>query len=76
MNKNSQAGNAIIYILIAIALFAALAYVFMRGARTGQGNLTMNQAKLGAQEIVAKANAFELYSSGLHDWRMKHQIYI
>ncbi len=59
MNKNAQRGNAVVFILIAIALFAALAFTFMRGAKTGQGNLTAGQAKLGAQELIAKGNALE-----------------
>ena len=48
----SQSGNAVIFILVAIALFAALAYTFMRSAQTGQGNMTAGQAKLAAQEII------------------------
>lgn len=57
--KSRQAGNAIIIILIAVFLFGALAAVFMRGAKTGHGNLTSQQAKLAAQEIIDYAQALE-----------------
>lgn len=50
--RQSQSGNAIVYILIGIALFGALAYTFMHGAKTGQGNLTANQASIAAVEII------------------------
>lgn len=51
--RASERGNAIIFILIAIALFAALSYTFMRSSQKGQGNLTAGQAKLAAQEILS-----------------------
>lgn len=54
-----QAGNAIIIILIAVFLFGALAATFMRGSRTGQGNLTAQQAKLVAQEIMMYGTQLE-----------------
>jgi len=50
--RSKQAGNAIVVILIAVFLFGALAAVFMRGARTGQGQLTDNQARIAAQELI------------------------
>ena len=59
MNKNAQRGNAVVFILIAIALFGALAFTFMRGAKTGQGNLTAGQAKLIATEMISHASAME-----------------
>lgn len=52
MKKASrQSGNVVLMILIAIALFGALAYTFMRGSQQGQGNLTGNQARIAAQEL-------------------------
>ena len=56
---NRQAGNAIVVILIAIALFGALAAAFMRGSKTGQGNLTSQQAQLAAAEIMNYAQTLE-----------------
>ena len=50
--RSSERGNAVIFILLAVALFAGLAYTFMRGAKSGQGNLTAGQAKLAAQDII------------------------
>jgi len=50
--RRSQAGNAVVFVLIGIALFAALAFTFMRGAKTGQGNMTVGQASIAAVEIL------------------------
>ena len=55
--RSSERGNAVIFILVALALFAALAYTFMRSAQTGQGNMTAGQTKLAAQEIINHANS-------------------
>lgn len=46
-----QSGNAVLLILLGVALFAALAYTFMRGSQQGQGNMSAQQAKIAAQEI-------------------------
>lgn len=54
--RSSERGNAVIFILLGIALFAALAYTFMRGAQQGQGNLTAGQTRLLAQEMINEAN--------------------
>lgn len=61
MKKPNQGGNAVILVLLGIVLFAALAYTLVNSAKTGQGNLTKNQAKtiaieiLGSADFVAKA---------------------
>lgn len=55
MNR-TQAGNAVLFILIAVALFGGLAYTFMRGAKTGQGNLSIGQQKIYAGEMIDYAN--------------------
>ncbi|GEM_PF-6011503 len=57
--RSKQAGNAIIIILIAVFLFGALAAAFMRGARSGQTNLTSGQTRLIAQELLAYAQVLE-----------------
>ncbi len=57
--RQSESGNAVIFILVTIALFAALAYTFMRSGQTGQSNLTAGQAKLAAQEMIDYAQSLE-----------------
>lgn len=54
-----QAGSAFVYILIAVALFAALLFFFIRSAQTGQGNLTRHQVGMYAQEIIDYGIAIE-----------------
>ena len=51
--RSRESGNVVILILLAVGLFAALAYTFMRGSEQGHGNLTSNQAKIVAQEIIS-----------------------
>jgi len=58
-DRTRQSGNAVLFILIAVALFGALSYTFMRGNKSGQGNLTSNQARIAAQELLAFFNAVE-----------------
>lgn len=56
---SSENGNAFIFILIAIALFGALAFTFTRGAKQGTGNISKQQAKVAAQEIINYARLLE-----------------
>jgi hypothetical protein len=58
-NANTQSGNVILFILLAIVLFAALAYTFMRGSEQGTGNMTQQQAKIAANEILDYARVLE-----------------
>ncbi len=51
----SQRGNAMIYILVGIFLFAALAYTFVKSGKSGQGKLTDRQADVAATEILGYA---------------------
>lgn len=53
--KRSQNGSALIYILIAVALIAALTYAVTRGSRTGESNLTKETSSLIASEIMEQA---------------------
>lgn len=54
-----RSGNVVIIILVAIGLFAALAYTFMRGGQQGQGNLTAHQARVAAQDLLTYVNTVE-----------------
>jgi hypothetical protein len=57
--EKKDAGNAMIYVLIGIALFAALAYTFMRGGKSAQSGLSSNQSKIAAQDILDYAADIE-----------------
>lgn len=61
MNKQhkskNESGNIFFYILLAIALFAALSAVVSRGNRGTTSTLTDQQAKLAAQEIIEYGQA-------------------
>jgi hypothetical protein len=49
-----QTGNAMIYVLIAVALFTALSFTVSRTTKTS-GNLSMEKATLAAQQIISYA---------------------
>jgi len=51
-NMNTESGNVFFYILLAIALFAALSYAVSQGNRGNTSTLTDQQAKLAANEII------------------------
>lgn len=55
MIKN-QNGSAIVWILVAVALFAALTYAFNSTSRVSIGNLSSAQAESYANEIIAYGN--------------------
>ncbi len=58
--QNSQSGNAFIYILVAIALFAALTYTFTRSAQQGgTGDISKQEAAIAASEILSYARSIE-----------------
>lgn len=59
MTRHHQDGNAVIMILVAVALFAALGFTFLKGGQQGIGNMSAQQASMAAQDIVAYANKME-----------------
>lgn len=54
--RAKESGNAMFYILIAIALLAALSYAVAQGGRTGAQNLTEDRQRLLATEIIDYAD--------------------
>ena len=55
--SSNQSGVAILYILIAITLFAALGYVFMQSmSSTNPSQLTEEEARVYAQDVLSYAN--------------------
>ena len=45
-------GSAIVLVLITVALFGALGYTLMKGAKTGQGDFASHQTRLSTQDLV------------------------
>lgn len=56
---NRQSGNAFFMILMAIVLFAALAFTFSRGMQQGGENISSRQAELAASDILSFAQKLE-----------------
>lgn len=59
MPQNNQSGNVFIIILLGVFLFGALLYSFSKSANQGTGNLSKQQAKVAAQEILSYARLVE-----------------
>lgn len=56
MNKNSQNGNAIVIILVAIALFAALGYAFSNTSRTSSKLFSDEETVAYANQVITYGN--------------------
>ncbi|MEM6780966.1 MAG: hypothetical protein AAF569_03795 [Pseudomonadota bacterium] len=50
--RDTESGSIIIWILVAVALFAALNFAFTKGFRTGEATVSDEKARLLATEIV------------------------
>ncbi len=75
--RKNERGNALIYVLIAIALFAALSFTLSRGANTGEaGVLSDDRAELYTSEIIGYATQAKsvvdqmLFSGGVSVWNI------
>ncbi|MEM7617798.1 MAG: hypothetical protein AAF244_00310 [Pseudomonadota bacterium] len=64
-SKHSQSGSAIMIIFLLVALLAALAFAITQGTRTGQSNLSKQQADLLASDILNYANALRTATRNL-----------
>ncbi len=67
--QNRSQGNVLFLILIAVALFAALSYAVVSSSRTGNSNISQDQARILASQLVSELNRFKsgfdrLYASG------------
>lgn len=59
MLKETQKGNILFLILIAVALFAALSYVVTSSSRSNEGGIAKDKAKLAASRIIQYATHIE-----------------
>ncbi len=59
IESNSQSGNVFIIIFLGIFLFGTLIYSFSRSTNQGTGNVTKQQARIVAQEILNYARLIE-----------------
>lgn len=58
--KKAESGNAMIYVLIVVALFAALSFVLSRQTRTEeQGTLAAEKVNIYASQIIQISNQFK-----------------
>ncbi len=58
-NSPSQSGNAFVFVLLGVALFAALGYVFSRGMNQASGNLTRQQLYAYTSDIFSYSQQIE-----------------
>lgn len=77
--KHGQSGNVMFYILIAVALLAALSYAVAQGGRSTMQNLSEDRERLVATEIVDYADSLSnavsqlrLRGSAVLDLRFSH----
>ncbi len=59
LSEKKQHGGAIVWILVMVALFAALNFAITKGTRSGGASISKEQAALAATEILAYAEAMK-----------------
>lgn len=65
-----ERGNVFVFVLLGVVLFAALAFTFMRSAQQGTGNLSSQQLKIAAGDILSYAQQMEQSVSRLRAKRI------
>lgn len=73
-HKNYQRGSALFMILMAVALFAALAFTFSRGLQQGSENLSERQADLAATDVLGFATKAERTVAGMLQKRGRSEV--
>ncbi len=59
MPRRSETGNAVVFIFIAIALFGALSFSFMKSMEGGTSSLSAQESRLLAQTIINESMKIE-----------------
>lgn len=55
----SESGNALLYVLIGIALFAALMFTFSRSGSEGTSNISKQEVKIAASDLISYSESIE-----------------
>ena len=58
-NRNSEAGNIFVIVMLGVILFAALGFTFSRSIRTGSDNISQKAARLYALDIISHSQKIE-----------------
>jgi len=73
MRKNCK-GNVLVYILMAVALLAALTYMISRDGGGQQTNqLSEAEANLRASEIISLAASVRMAVDQMNQWGVKYE---
>ncbi len=72
--RDMQRGSALFMILMAVALFAALAFTFSRGLQQGSENLSERQADLAATDILGFASKAERTTGSMLQVRGRSEV--
>lgn len=73
--RHTQNGSVLVYILIAVGLFAAISYAVSRDGSSGQSTtqLSESEAQLRATEIIALATQAKMAVDQMSQWGIEYQ---